>query len=114
MTEGSRAPLEVTEHHDGQGGYELRLVGDIDLSTLPVLTAAVERVVTVEPASVGFDLSAVRFMDSSGIGVLLEVAAAVPSIALVAPSLAVRRLVELSGLTSVLPMTTSRSSAVTS
>lgn len=104
MTEASSAPLQVIEHHDGQGGYELHLAGEVDLSTLPVLTAAVERVVTAEPASVGFELSGVRFMDSSGIGVLLEVAAAVPAVTLITPSLVVRRLVELSGLTAILPI----------
>ena len=104
MTEGMTSPLEVTEQHDGQGGVDVHLVGDIDLSSLPVLSASVERVLAAAPRRVGFDLSKVRFMDSSGLGVLIEMADAVPSIALVKPSHAVRRLIELSGLTSILPV----------
>ena len=105
MTEGTTAPLQVREQDDGHGGYEVYVVGDIDLSSLPILNASVERVLATAPTSVGFELSGVRFMDSSGIGILLEVAHAVPRIAQLNPSQPVRRLVELSGLTSILPVT---------
>ena len=110
MSEDDAALLAVTVRHDAPGAYELRLVGEVDLSSLPVLTDHVHRVLDAAPSRLAFDLREVSFMDSSGIGVLIEVAAAVPEVALVNPSPTVRRLVELSGLTSILPVTTSATS----
>ena len=105
MTDDAVELLTVTVRDDAQGAYELRLVGEIDVSSLPLLTDHVHRVLDAAPSRVSFDMHGVSFMDSSGIGALIEVAAAVPAVALVNPSPAVQRLVELSGLTSVLPVT---------
>lgn len=105
MTTSGESTLAVTERHDGRGSCELSLVGDVDLSSLPVLTEHVDQVLATSPGVVGFELSGVGFMDSSGIGVLLQVAGVVATVALINPSPAVRRLVELSGLTAVLPIT---------
>lgn len=105
MTTSGQAPLEVNEDHDARGP-RLRVVGEIDLSSLPVLDEAIQRVLAGTPAWVGFDLAGVRFIDSSGIAELLQVAGTVPGIALIDPSPAVRRLIEFSGLGDVLPMTT--------
>ncbi|WP_375499298.1 STAS domain-containing protein [uncultured Jatrophihabitans sp.] len=105
MTDEHPAPLEVTERHDDQGSYELQLAGEVDLSSLPVIKTHLDRILSAAPVRVSFELSEVGFMDSSGIGMLLEVADAVPDIALVNPSPAVSRLVELCGLRSILPMT---------
>ena len=105
MSDDAASVLTVSERHDGRGACELCLVGDVDLSSLPTLSRHVEQMLTMSPRTVGFELSGVGFMDSSGIGVLLQVADAVSSVTLVNPSTAVRRLVELSGLTSILPIT---------
>ena len=52
-----------------------------------------------------FDLSALRFMDSSGISVLIGAAAKVDAVELRDPSQVVRRVIELTGLTDVLSVT---------
>ena len=51
-----------------------------------------------------FDLSGLRFMDSAGIAVLLGVAAKVAVVRLRDPSPPVRRVIELTGLSAVLPI----------
>ena len=49
-----------------------------------------------------FDLSALEFMDSSGIALLLRVAAKTQTVRLLQPSPLVRRLIEATGLSDVL------------
>ena len=53
-----------------------------------------------------FELSGLTFMDSSGIGLLLTIAAQVDEVEVRNPSVTVRRVIELSGLASTLRMTT--------
>lgn len=106
MTETAAIPLQVTQRDDGHGRYAMRLVGDVDLSSLPLFTGPVTLMLAASPTEVSFELGGVRFIDSSGIAVLLQVADAVPVISLRDPSPAVRRIVELSGLATALPMST--------
>ncbi len=54
------------------------------------------------PERLTFDVSALRFMDSAGIAVLLGAASNVSSVRLHSPSPSVRRVVELTGLSEVL------------
>jgi anti-anti-sigma factor len=51
-----------------------------------------------------FDLSRLRFMDSAGIAVLIGAAAKVKAVHLRDPSPIVRRVIEVTGLSDVLPI----------
>jgi anti-sigma B factor antagonist len=104
--------MELTENSDPQrpqatidaddaGRTIITLRGEIDLADVDDL----ERLLTprLQPDdTVVFDLSGVDFMDTSGIALLLEMVNAVSDAEIRAPSKQVRRVLEASGLTSVL------------
>ena len=71
----------------------VRLSGEIDMSTAPMLIEAV-----LQSESSEIDLSGITFMDSSGMHALIDLKAARPSLRIVAASPTVRRLVQLTGL----------------
>jgi anti-anti-sigma factor len=98
-------PFEISETHDDAGAFVVTVVGEIDLSTIAELEQVVDLVLAAAPAALDFDLGGVRFMDSSGLAVLLTAAASVSVLRVVDPSPVVRRVIELSGLDSILRMT---------
>jgi anti-anti-sigma factor len=73
------------------------------MSNADTLEETVAPMANRDPRRIIFDLSGLRFRDSAGIAVLVNLAAAV-DVVLRNPSPAVRRVVELSGLTGVLAM----------
>jgi len=92
----------ATVSHDATGVPVIKLSGEIDMSNVDSLRGAIDPVLDVGPARVDFDLSALEFMDSSGIALLLRVAAKTQTVRLLQPSPLVRRLVEATGLSDVL------------
>ena len=77
--------------------------GELDLSNAEELQRAIEpllRSVTLE--RLVFELADLRFMDSSGIAVLLRAAASGKSVRLRSPSQIIRDVIRSTGLTSVL------------
>lgn len=78
--------------------------GDLDISNADALEAAVAPIIARAPERLVFDLSRLRFMDSAGIAVLLGAAAKVGSVQMRNPTAAVRRVVELTGLSHTLPI----------
>jgi anti-sigma B factor antagonist len=61
--------IEVDQH---RAGATVTIAGDIDMTTIARLEHARERALADSPSRVVFDLSAVRFIDSSGLKFLLE------------------------------------------
>jgi anti-anti-sigma factor len=61
-----RHPLEIEVIPDGHA-VTLRLAGELDMATVPALRACVESV-DDEFGTLVLDLSALKFLDSSGIG----------------------------------------------
>jgi anti-sigma B factor antagonist len=97
----------------------LRTTGEIDMSTAPVLadeyTQAIDT--ATAPAPVVVDLTAVTFLSSAGLAVLLDararcVAAGVPLL-VVATGRPVLRSLEVAGLTELLPVYATVEEAVT-
>jgi anti-anti-sigma factor len=86
------------------GAVVIRVEGEIDVATADDVRAAVVTAIEHRPARLVFDLSAVDFMDSSGIAVLLEAAKQTASVQIRRPSAAVRRVIEVTGLSDVLPI----------
>jgi anti-sigma B factor antagonist len=70
-TEPSRPVIEVGDAPLG-GASGLSVAGEIDLSTCPVVEAALDAAIVSSVGAFVLDLSAVGFMDSSGVNVLLR------------------------------------------
>lgn len=87
---------------DQSGTPVITLTGEIDISNVDSLRATIEHVVEQAPERVVFDLGGLDFMDSSGIALLLHVAAKSGSVHLREPSTLVRRILEVSGLSEIL------------
>jgi len=87
---------------DAAGVAVIKLSGEIDMSNVDSLRSVIEPVLVENRDRVDFDLGELRFMDSSGIALLLRVAAKTGSVHLRRPSALVRRMVEATGLTDVL------------
>jgi anti-anti-sigma factor len=102
LDEEPGADVVIDTRVDESGSTVVSLSGELDSSNADALVAALEPITATSTARLVFDLSALRFMDSAGIAVLLGAAAKVGSVGVRNPSPAVRRVVELTGLTDVL------------
>jgi anti-sigma B factor antagonist len=91
---------EITR--DTAGVPVIKLVGEIDLSNVDSVRAAIEPTVSSTSELLVFDLSGLEFLDSSGIALLLFAAANTGSVQLRSPSEIVRRIIEVTGLADVL------------
>ena len=98
------AQAVIQTRSDPTGAPVVRVAGDLDMSNAGELEATVASVAGASPERLIFDLSDLRFMDSAGIAVLLGAVSKVRAVVLRDPSPAVRRVVELTGLTDVLPI----------
>ena len=97
---GARATLDSAR--DASGALVIRLAGEIDMSNADTLARAFDELVANGTDSVVIDLTALDFMDSSGIAMLLRVTAGVESVHLRNPSNVIRRIIESTGLGDVL------------
>lgn len=98
----SAAALAVETRPDAPGGPVIAVSGDLDISSVDRLRDAVSEAASARPEELTFEMSGLRFMDSAGIAVLLGAAGKVPTVRLRNPTTAVRRVIELTGLTTVL------------
>lgn len=93
--------LNVTWSVDGDTA-EVRAEGSVDVASRDRLTDAVRAALADGVTTVVVDLSGVTFMDSTGIGALVESAGAVDdaegSFSISSPSRPVARLLEVAGL----------------
>jgi anti-sigma B factor antagonist len=90
----------------------LAVRGEVELATAPALTAAVDHAIPASRGPFVIDLSGVDFLDSSGIHCLVRARALLASddrlLVLVCPPGSVRRVLELTGFTEVVPLYGSR------
>jgi anti-sigma B factor antagonist len=96
------ANVVVETRTDQTGATIVSLSGELDSANADALDASLAPLTHERSAQLIFDLSGLRFMDSAGIAVLLGVAAKVSAVRLRDPSPAVRRVIELTGLSDVL------------
>jgi anti-sigma B factor antagonist len=93
----------IASRRDADGTSIVTVDGELDLATAPELLRTVKLVLDENrPDRIVFDMSGLRFMDSSGISVLINAAAAGTVVEVRDPTPAVRRVLELTGLMSVL------------
>src|SRR5258708_16722560 len=78
--------LEVETATDPAGQPVIRVAGDLDIANVERLRSAVDAAMAKHPERLTFHVSALRFMDSAGIAVLLGAASHVPSVRLHSPS----------------------------
>ena len=93
------------------------VTGEVDVATCGLLRDRLLRIVTDEDfRGLVVNLAGVRFMDSSGLGVLVgvwrRVAATTAGLALAVPAPQVRRVLDTTGLTKVLPVYDAEADAV--
>jgi anti-anti-sigma factor len=90
----------------GEKSHRLAPAGELDIATVPLLEAAFDDVEHGDASRIVVDLSAITFIDSTGIQLLLrmnERCAGVERLAIVA-SPAVERLLDITGLREQLPL----------
>ena len=106
-------PVRGVEAHDG--AVVLFLAGELDLYNADELRAALDQAIARGPSRVVVDLSAVDFVDSTALGVLIEARGRLgpDGFRLSAPQLDTRRVLQVSGLDRHLPVHDSVDDALT-
>ncbi len=97
---GAVARLE--EVTDTLGSVVLKITGELDISNVGSIQAAIEATFGRGLDLIVFDLSELSFMDSSGLAMLLALVERIDAVELRNPSGIVRRVIELTGLSGVL------------
>jgi anti-sigma B factor antagonist len=100
------AEVAIDTRIDPQGVPIVTITGELDSSNASSQEPAIASVAAAHPERLIFDLSGLRFMDSAGIAVLVGIAATVKSVQLRNPSHTVRRVIDVTGLSNVLPIET--------
>jgi anti-anti-sigma factor len=87
-------------------GTTVRLTasGELDIATVPRLLELTSRQFSMNPEFLVLDLSAISFIDSSGLKALLEAVRMYPDRLRIVPSAACLRLFELTGVGDLLPL----------
>jgi anti-anti-sigma factor len=96
---GPRARLDVVATADGSP-LLIRLVGELDLAGLPDVQPALHRLLGTPPQPVRIDAGELRFLDSTGVAVLVRIANHFHRVELLHAAPAVRRVVLALGLAS--------------
>lgn len=96
----------ATNASDGPYGPVLAVTGELDLATAPRLLEAAEQALARRPgAPLAIELSGLTFIDSSGLRALLSIAAHTRGrVALVGPTPAVGRILDMTGTGDLLPV----------
>ena len=94
----------IETRRDATGAPVVVVSGELDISNAATLEATVESLTAGHPERLIFDLSHLRFMDSAGIAVLVGSTSKADSVHVRDPSPIVRRVIELTGLSRVLPI----------
>ena len=90
---------------DPSGTPTLKLIGELDIASVAPVRNAVDAIIANRPARVVIDLSELRFIDSSGLSLLLAVANQVAEVELREPSAMTRKVIDLTGLSSIFVIT---------
>jgi len=96
------AVVAVEGMSDAAGSSVVKLIGEIDISNADAVAARIDRIIGDGTDCLVVDLSALEFMDSCGIAVLIRAASRVTTFEIRNPSTVVRRIIECTGLGDVL------------
>ena len=92
----------IGRSRDTAGSPVIAIIGEVDMSNVEAIEAELESVFAEHPERLVFDLSALNFIDSSGIAVLLRAVEKTEHLELRNPSTIVRRVIVATGLSEVL------------
>src|SRR4051812_13611836 len=100
------ATFEASEE---RGHVSIVLSGEVDLDNAPEIEAKIHQALDSELSAVTLDLSALNYVDSTGMRVLFLLASKlegreVPLVVVCEPGSMARRVIELSGLTSLVSL----------
>jgi len=87
---------------DEAGECVLLVAGEVDLSNATKFRSAVDAMLLSNPPRLVVDVRELTFMDSSGLAILLQTAATLDAVVLRHPQSSILRLIETTGVTSVL------------
>ena len=90
--------LEVTNASSSPAGLVIGLAGELDLASLPDVTAGVQDLLARAPQPVLLDLGQLQFLDSSGVTLLVRIANHFGLVRTPAAPEPVRRVIEVLGL----------------
>ena len=90
----------IVEFQDDSGTPIIKIAGEVDMSNAALVREAVDLVIAHDPERVVFDLGELQFMDSSGLAMLLGFAERIAVVELRRPLPLIRRIIELTGLSS--------------
>ena len=102
VKDGAELDAEISVAPPGTATV-VSLAGELDVSNVDALRLLLEPVVASRPPRLVFELGDLGFMDSSGIALLLQTVGRVGSLRIAHPSSAIRRLLEITGVTDILP-----------
>ena len=97
--------VTVASVREEDGTPVVYLSGELDLTSAGQFGAAIDAALASHPGRLVFDASGLTFMDSSGIVLLVSASQRVQEVQVRDPSPIVRRLIELTGLSKVLRIT---------
>jgi anti-sigma B factor antagonist len=97
--------VTVASVQEEDGTPVVYLSGELDLTTAGQFSTAIDAVLASHPDRLTLDASGLTFIDSSGIVLLVSAAQRVQEVQVRDPAPVVRRLIELTGLTKVLRIT---------
>jgi anti-sigma B factor antagonist len=97
--------VDVDEARSSNGEIVLTLSGELDIASVDAVRAHVDQAIAHGPTLLVFEMSGLKFMDSSGLALLLGVVPRVASLEIRNPCAVVRRIIEITGLSATLPMT---------
>lgn len=105
----SGEPLSIISERDGEA-HRVAAIGELDIATVDLLERALLEVEQTDAELIVLDLSALSFIDSTGLRLVLDLnercGGAADRLRIVAGSPAVERLLDIVGLRDKLPLIT--------
>jgi anti-anti-sigma factor len=98
---GGKAPLAIDISRQN-GAVVVAVSGELDISNVDRLERELDVALVTPTPRLVFDLGALRFLDSSGIGLLVRTTSKVGAIEVRRPSEIVRQVIQYMGLSEVL------------
>jgi anti-sigma B factor antagonist len=98
LMQAGGAEATVESLHDVSGVPIVRITGEVDMSNVDVVGAAVDLAIANNPERIVFELGDLEFMDSSGLAMLLAITERISVVELRRPRPLIRRVIELTGL----------------
>jgi anti-sigma B factor antagonist len=98
LMQAGGAEANVESLHDMSGVPIVKITGEVDMSNVDVVRAAVDLAIADDPERIVFELGDLEFMDSSGLAMLLAITERISVVELRRPRPLIRRVIELTGL----------------